>query len=903
MKKPKASCIKGIPNRSHPLIKSGKKWFEQKVDYELKSSDVLGSSSKRMEALETASNLFEKDVELYMLQQGTRKKKAEMTWIKTAIKSGTLADKIAALTLVIQDSPVHNISSLESMICMMKTKKKRECLMALDALKELFLSDLLIPEKKLVDFSENPLNEIESLCSGNIDMIHRQMLLWNFEERLKKCYHSFLIALEAMTYDTVEMNKQKAVSAMFELLSCNPEQEQFLLTKLVNKVGDPLHRVAAKASRCLCLLLQKHPVMSYIVVAEVEHLLYRSNVAVKAQYYAICFLNQIVFTSNQDSDLAAKLINIYFSFFKLCNKKGEVDSKMMSALLTGVNRAYPYATKDIEAINDQMDAMYKVVHTVNINISIQALMLLFQVMDSKNSLTDRYYSALYRKLQDPNLKICSRQAMLLNLLFKSLKKDSSEKRVKSFIKRLLQMCNYLSPPLVCGILFLISELWKNLPNLLNLSQGSLMSNGIEAQNVSFKVTCFYDDNASNFDGDEDDITAATSSWVHRSNLNSHSKKSSYDPKERNPLYACADLECIWELKMLSQHYHPSVCLFANSLLEKKKIEYEGDPLQDFTLIRFLDRFVFRNPKKLTIAKENESKHRFVFCKRLLRKLPTAKQIPVDSQDYVAQTEDNVTVDEKFMHKYFVQRARNRERLGLDDSDNDSVSSQQFQDYLESIEPGNRKDKEDIDFAAVFTSAKKNKQKASQDADHSDEDIEFDADELKGAFEEYDDLLEHGSDNEQESNEEDIDFGKTGIGIEKSENSKVERITVLSGEDEDFPSQETENAPLNDSDNDEDMPPQSKKKKSSKYDIAGMFASAEEFSSIMDENANSKLNMIGTETLANKDNADVKQLKWEMQRDRFVKGHDWKQKKRKNFKQKKSSQKQSFQKQRLGKRRK
>lgn len=26
------------------------------------------------------------------------------------------------------------------------------------------------------------------------------------------------------------------------------------------------------------------------------------------------------------------------------------------------------------------------------------------------------------------------------------------------------------------------------------------------------------------------------------------------------------------------------------------IEYSGDPLQDFTLMRFLDRFVYRNPK-------------------------------------------------------------------------------------------------------------------------------------------------------------------------------------------------------------------------------------------------------------------------------------------------------------------
>jgi len=32
-------------------------------------------------------------------------------------------------------------------------------------------------------------------------------------------------------------------------------------------------------------------------------------------------------------------------------------------------------------------------------------------------------------------------------------------------------------------------------------------------------------------------------------------------------------------------------------LQGERISYNGDPLTDFTLIRFLDRFVYRNPKK------------------------------------------------------------------------------------------------------------------------------------------------------------------------------------------------------------------------------------------------------------------------------------------------------------------
>ena len=66
---------------------------------------------------------------------------------------------------------------------------------------------------------------------------------------------------------------------------------------------------------------------------------------------------------------------------------------------------------------------------------------------------------------------------------------------------------------------------------------------------------------------------------------------------RNPLYGCASREPAWEMATLATQFHPSARLFAKSILGSQPVEYSGDPLQDFTLMRFLDRFVFRNPKK------------------------------------------------------------------------------------------------------------------------------------------------------------------------------------------------------------------------------------------------------------------------------------------------------------------
>jgi hypothetical protein len=45
------------------------------------------------------------------------------------------------------------------------------------------------------------------------------------------------------------------------------------------------------------------------------------------------------------------------------------------------------------------------------------------------------------------------------------------------------------------------------------------------------------------------------------------KASHYDPNHRNPLYCNADNECIWELKQLVNHFHPTVSLFASKLVK------------------------------------------------------------------------------------------------------------------------------------------------------------------------------------------------------------------------------------------------------------------------------------------------------------------------------------------------
>lgn len=175
------------------------------------------------------------------------------------------------------------------------------------------------------------------------------------------------------------------IRCFHDLLTAKPEQEQNLLKLLVNKLGDKENKVAAKTSQLLVKLLIAHPGMKMYVVREIEQLLLRPGVTQRAQYYSLITLNQTILSS-KDKDVANKLVEIYFIFFRrLLNlsdnqdkedrkkekeknkknkhtKKGEKDkptdkvdklddmeSKMISAILTGVNRAFHFAELADEA--------------------------------------------------------------------------------------------------------------------------------------------------------------------------------------------------------------------------------------------------------------------------------------------------------------------------------------------------------------------------------------------------------------------------------------------------------------------------------------------------------------------------------------------------------------------------
>ncbi|NXL49025.1 CEBPZ protein, partial [Podilymbus podiceps] len=855
------------------LIKPGGKWYDLEYTNEFSSEPQNQVLLTKYKAL--AQKLYQHETDLYK-NKTDYQKGASSAWMKTVVSSGTLADRMAAMTLLIQDSAVHSLQFVENLVNLIKKKGSRhQSLMALDTFKELLISDLLPDNRKLWSFSQRPFNNIEKMSSGNRDSRDRRLILWYFEHHLKLQVADFVQALETLSHDCLTAAKSRALAVAHELLCNKPEQEKVLLVQLVNKLGDPQNKIATKASYLLETLLHKHPNMKGVVCSEVERLLYRSNVNVKTQYYAICFLNQIVL-SHEESALANKLITLYFSFFRNCIKKKDIESKMLSALLCGVNRAYPYAETGDEKVKEQMDTLFKVLHLVNFGTSVQALMLLFQVMDSQQTVSDRYYAALYKKLLDPALATWSKPSMLLNLVYKSLKADVVLRRVKAFVKRLLQVTCGQMPPFICGTLYLLSELLKVKPELRVQLQDHVDSDDEE---------CFKDqeeaeeDEEKIVDADKEvkgeerstvensaktNSSSSTASWVHHLNMGGRKSGALYDPMHRSPLYCGAESTSLWELKKLSEHFHPSVALFAKTILEGDHIQYSGDPLQDFTLMRFLDRFVYRNPK-LHKGKENTSS--VVMQPKKKQFMKDMQNIAVNSKEFRAKDESKIPVDEVFFHRFYSKfdKKREKQRRQDDEESVEDVDDDEFERALDAFEAADNAidvGQDDLDFAGNIKKKTKDGNKgqrnevSSADWEDSDDDEFSDLDDEEVSLGSMED--DFGEDMDEEGGVF-MDVSDDDTNLDPNNDKQLKSVSKKGKRKKDT--------------NFVGSLEGSNRGKKRKLKDASILASAEEFGYLLDENSGSKFDNIGMNAMANRDNANVKQIQWEIERDKWLHNRD------------------------------
>ncbi|KAH7422635.1 hypothetical protein KP509_12G018100 [Ceratopteris richardii] len=652
-----------------------------------------------------------------MEYESSRGKDSDMRWLMMARKTGTTADKVAALTVLLQDNAVANLRSLDSLLGMVTSKGgKRHAAMGIDALKELLLSSLL-PDRKLKSLTQQPLKAQSD--SQEVDVL---LLLWYWEDCLKQRYGQFIASLEEASKDNLLFLKEKAVKTIYELLKNKPEQERKLLSALVNKLGDPGRAIASKAGYYLSCLLTAHPNMKMVVVQEVDFFLFRRHVGLRSIYQAVVFLNQIILSKRGDGPkLARRLIDIYFSVFKAVTKSGntsfhedkvnkqekkrvlrkeseevdtvEMDSRLLSALLTGVNRAFPYvADEDADTVvEEHTPILFRMVHSNSFNVGVQALMLLHQLLERHNAVSNRFYRTLYAVLLSPGLSKSSKMEMFLGLVFKAVKSDLNLKRIAAIVKRLMQVALQAAPHFACGCLLLVSELLKLRPMLWHAVT--------QPENADDEIEHFEDCKEDTETGDLSHANQAlgTSELVEvtraDAELGQWPSKGKYDPRLRDPCFCNADQACWWELTALASHAHPSVAVMAKTLISGESILYAGDPLRDLALTVFLDRFAEKKPKPL---RKNAIWHGSSFLTPA-KKASTLVSFPIGN-DFLNLSEKDVAPEDVVFHKFYVSKAERKQKstkVGTrkdenvllavdddffgDDSDNDEIEDLLEQD--------------------------------------------------------------------------------------------------------------------------------------------------------------------------------------------------------------------------------
>ncbi|KAI1789313.1 CBF-domain-containing protein [Ganoderma leucocontextum] len=711
-------------------------WFTTVPSLSPKADLKQPSPSQLSSLTERAASLLSADAKTYS-SSSAAKNASDAHFLKTILSTGTLSDRLSALTLLVQASPVHNAAALENLRSMAQRGRAKggrdEGLKAVRCVVDWWVGGGG-PGRKLRYFRDQLLL--------HPDVTDAHLLIWYFEDWLKKYFFSILQILETFSLDPLNYVRTQTLAFLANLLRSQPEQEQNLLRLLVNKLGDTEKSVCSRASFHLLQVLQTHPAMKTVIVREVRALVFRLPASTAAQatpstpavhthirftddgpstskpkprekssdkdgrwnshawYYSAVTLNQVVLTPSTGDRLVARtLVDTYFEMFeeilgsktddddgsdneekakgkeKRVKGKGkdggkikdtkkhrakevmgeagfvEVEdssSRFIGAILTGVNRALPFAQMHLSSessavFQKHIDTLFRITHTSTFNISLQALTLILQITTTLSvpaassskastpvaqsstafsaSIRDRFYRTLYASLIDPRLSVSNKQALYLNLVFKALKADHDSVRVAAFVRRFVQMLASGAGAagaveFVAGGLYLLGELFSTLPTLRQLLNHS------------------------------------------KPKLPSSPDAPSYDARKRDPQYAHPFASPMYELVPLLNHYHPTISLHARQLLSSAPITGSPD-LSLNTLSHFLDRFVYKNPKKpkpkgqsaMQPSLDNASSAHGV----TLVKGEVGLGMPVNDEKFWKRKVEDVPVDQMFFHTYFVRK--------------------------------------------------------------------------------------------------------------------------------------------------------------------------------------------------------------------------------------------------------
>ena len=270
--------------------------------------------------------------------------------------------------MIIRQEPKSSLKYIDEIIKKAKSKDRKQAFMAIDALQELYTQHLLPDDKKLSSFKD--------LLSTNAKNITDEKLAeMYYEHMLRASYIDFVRILESCSKDTLNHFKKLSITSITECLIKKPEQEETLLSLLLNKIGDNISDVSKHAATSTIGLLKKHTNMTPVVVGQIQIILERVNI--QAMHNYMLLLNKILFFED-DVDHITNVIKLYFSQFKkLVNEEGEeYKNRVISIILSGINKIVKNLDPSLlemtySSIKDQLYVIFKLSHRSSLNVRIE----------------------------------------------------------------------------------------------------------------------------------------------------------------------------------------------------------------------------------------------------------------------------------------------------------------------------------------------------------------------------------------------------------------------------------------------------------------------------------------------------------------------------------------------------
>jgi ribosome biogenesis protein MAK21 len=533
-------------------------------------TEIIGKVENVETLLQKAKILYQTRSKPYDLDQ-IDKKDRDKKWTSDILKSGTFEDKLSALVLYIKKNPSLCLKYVDMIIKMAKTKNRRKAESCSITLKDIFLETFLTNTKLKSFYSKYSeiLNSKDSLTISDDELVKSFI-----DDFIHKKYLELIEAIESqMMNDPLKAIKKKYMNILLEMISKRPEREEKILDVIINKLGDPEVEVSNYAMKTLKSLQEAHPKMSVVIFKNVQNFMSKqSQEHNNAKFYSLVYLTQMnVIPSSEFMEIS---LNFFFDLFNLySNNSSEHSEKYLSLIVKRIN-IICHAGKNLDSnvknlINEKMSVLFRLSHSKSVKLRVEVLKLIFSISQENNKNDDkndnfnylnRYYKSLYELLLQKDILFSKYLREFLKLLLQSLIYDTNLTRVAAIVKRLLQMSLSAEPPFTTCALIILSQvirnkhkLWKMLENPIN-------------------------------------------------------KISEYDASKRDPEYSNADQSILTELAILSKHYHPTVQKFTKFILEnynKDTISYEGDPLIDFSLVNFLEKFMLKNPKVQKEKKGNK----------------------------------------------------------------------------------------------------------------------------------------------------------------------------------------------------------------------------------------------------------------------------------------------------------